>query len=55
MALLERRLRDGRLADIARRPAPAYDGATTLQLIRAGRESELLATTRASLSWSVGA
>ncbi len=53
--LLERRLKAGRLAGVARRPAPAYGGETMLDLIRQDRHGELLQTTRSSFDWHVSA
>ncbi len=53
--LLERKLKPGRLAGVARRPADAYGGKTMLELIAAGRHRELLELVRDSFDWSSAA
>lgn len=53
--LLERKLKPGRLAGVARRPAEAYGGKTMLQLIAADRHGELLELVRASFDWASAA
>jgi hypothetical protein len=53
--LLERKLKPGRLAGIARRPADAYGGKTMLELISADRHRELLELVRESFDWASAA
>jgi hypothetical protein len=53
--LLERKLKPGRLAGVARRPADAYDGKTMLELITADRHRELLDLVRESFDWASAA
>lgn len=53
--LLERKLKPGRLAGVARRPADAYGGKTMLELIAAGRHRELLKLVRDSFDWASAA
>ena len=50
--LLERKLKAGRVAGVARRPADAYDGKTMLDLIAEGRHQWLLESARAAFDWS---
>jgi hypothetical protein len=50
--LLERKLKSGRVAGVARRPADAYGGRTMLQMIAADRHAELLASVRGSFDWA---
>lgn len=53
--LLERKLKAGRLAGIARRPAVAYGDKTLLELIAEDRHQELLELVRASFDWASAA
>ncbi len=53
--LLERKLKPGRLAGVARRPADAYGGKTMLELIAADRHRELLLLVRDSFDWASAA
>ncbi len=53
--LLERKLKPGRLAGIARRPADAYGGKTMLEFIAADRHRELLELVRESFDWASAA
>ena len=53
--LLERKLKPGRLAGIARRPADAYGGKTMLELIAADQHRELLELVRDSFDWATAA
>jgi hypothetical protein len=53
--LLERKLKPGRLAGAARRPADAYGGKTMLELIAADRHRELLELVRDSFDWASAA
>lgn len=53
--LLERKLKPGRLAGVARRPADAYGGKTMLDLIAADRHRELLELVRDSFDWASAA
>lgn len=53
--LLERKLKAGRLAGVARRPADAYGGKTMLEMIAADRHRELLELVRDSFDWSSAA
>lgn len=53
--LLERKLKPGRLAGVARRPADAYGGKTTLELIAADQHRELLELVRESFDWATAA
>src|SRR6266508_1069270 len=53
--LLERKLKPGRLAGVARRPADAYGGTTMLELIAADRHRELLELVRESFDWASAA
>lgn len=53
--LLERKLKPGRLAGVARRPADAYGGKTMLELIAANRHHELLELVRESFDWASAA
>lgn len=53
--LLERKLRPGRLAGVARRPADAYGGKTMLELIAADQHRELLELVRDSFDWATAA
>jgi hypothetical protein len=53
--LLERKLKPGRLAGVARRPAEAYGGKTMLELITADRHRELLELVRESFDWASAA
>lgn len=50
--LLERKLRAGRVALAARRPADAYGGRTMLEMIEADRHEELYRSVRESFDWS---
>lgn len=50
--LLERKLKAGRVAGVARRPADAYDGKTMLELIVDDRHRWLLESTRDAFDWS---
>jgi hypothetical protein len=53
--LLERKLKAGRLAGVARRPADAYGGRTMLEMIAADRHRELLELVRHSFDWASAA
>jgi transcriptional regulator with XRE-family HTH domain len=53
--LLERKLKPGRLAGVARRPADAYAGKTMLGMIAAERHRELLDLVRDSFDWAAAA
>jgi transcriptional regulator with XRE-family HTH domain len=53
--LLERKLKPGRLAGVARRPADAYGGRTMFELIAADRHRELLELVRESFDWASAA
>jgi len=53
--LLERKLKPGRLAGVARRPADAYGGKSMLELIAADRHRELLELVRDSFDWASAA
>lgn len=53
--LLERKLKPGRLAGVARRPADAYGGKTMFELIAADRHRELLELVRDSFDWASAA
>jgi len=53
--LLERKLKPGRLAGVARRPADAYGGKTMLELIAADRHRDLLELVRESFDWASAA
>lgn len=53
--LLERKLKAGRLAGVARRPAHAYGGETMLALIAADRHGEVLELVRDSFDWATAA
>jgi hypothetical protein len=53
--LLERKLKAGRLAGVARRPADAYGGKTMLELIAEDRHRELLELVRDSFDWTSAA
>jgi DNA-binding XRE family transcriptional regulator len=53
--LLERKLKPGRLAGVARRPAEAYGGKTMLELIAADQHRELLEFVRDSFDWATAA
>jgi transcriptional regulator with XRE-family HTH domain len=53
--LLERKLKPGRLAGVARRRADAYEGKTMLELIAADRHRELLELVRDSFDWASAA
>jgi hypothetical protein len=53
--LLERKLKPGRLAGVARRPADAYGGKTMLELITGDRHGELLELVRDSFDWASAA
>ena len=53
--LLERKLKPGRLAGVARRPADAYGGKTMLELIAADQHRELLELVRDSFDWATAA
>lgn len=53
--LLERKLKAGRLAGVARRSAEAYGGRTMLELIEEDRHRELLELVRDSFDWSSAA
>jgi hypothetical protein len=53
--LLERKLKPGRIAGVARRPAEAYGGRTMLDLIATDRQHELLGLVRNSFAWSQAA
>jgi hypothetical protein len=50
--LLERKLKPGRLAGVARRPADAYGGKTMLEMIAANGHRELLELVRDSFDWA---
>ncbi len=50
--LLERKLKPGRVAGIARHAAPAYGGKSMLDLIVEDRHDELLEITRRSFDWA---
>jgi hypothetical protein len=53
--LLERKLKPGRLAGVARRPADSYSGKTMLELIAADSHRELLELVRDSFDWASAA
>lgn len=53
--LLERKLKPGRLAGLARRPADVYGGKTMLELIAADQHRELLELVRDSFDWATAA
>ncbi len=53
--LMERKLKPGRLAGVARRPADAYGGKRMLELIAADRHRELLELVRESFDWASAA
>jgi hypothetical protein len=53
--LLERKLKPGRLAGVARRPADAYGGKTMLEMIAEDRHRELLELVRESFDWASAA
>jgi DNA-binding XRE family transcriptional regulator len=53
--LLERKLKPGRLAGVARRPADVYSGKTMLELVAADRHRELLELVRDSFDWASAA
>jgi transcriptional regulator with XRE-family HTH domain len=53
--LLERKLKPGRLAGVARTPADAYGGLTMLEMIEKDRHRELLGLARQSFDWSTAA
>jgi len=53
--LLDHKLKPGRLAGIARRPADAYGGKTMLELITADRHRELQELVRDSFDWASAA
>ena len=53
--LLERKLKPGRLAGVARRSADAYGGKTMLELIAVDRHRELLELVRESFDWASAA
>jgi hypothetical protein len=53
--LLERKLKPGRLAGVARRPADAYGGKTMLDMIAADKHRELLELVRDSFDWASAA
>lgn len=53
--LLERKLKAGRLAGVARRPADAYGGKTMLEMIAADRHREVLELVRDSFDWASAA
>jgi hypothetical protein len=48
-------LRPGRLPNVLERPAPAYDGESMLDMLRAGRHAELQARVTESLDFASGA
>jgi hypothetical protein len=50
--LLERKLKPGRIAAVARKRAGAYGGMTMLEMISADRQDELLEDTRKSFDWA---
>lgn len=50
--LLAYRLHSDRIPGIVRRPAPAYDGLSALDMIRNDRHDELLELVRASFDWA---
>ncbi len=50
--LLDRKLKPGRLALAARKPADAYSGLTMLEMVKDDRDRELLELTRRSFDWS---
>lgn len=51
-AVLERKLRPGRLPLVARRRADAYGGRTMLEMVRDNRDAELRELTEQALDWS---
>jgi hypothetical protein len=53
--LLERKLKPGRIAGVARRPADAYGSKTMLELIAEDRHRELLELIRESFDWASAA
>ena len=53
--LLAQKLRSGLLPGVARRPAPAYEGKTMLQMIADERHEELLDGIRRSFDWAATA
>jgi hypothetical protein len=53
--LLARRLRSGLLPGVARRPAPAYQGRTMLEMIQRDRHDDLLEDVRKSFDWATTA
>lgn len=53
--LLAYRLRSDRIPGVVRREAPAYGGLSALDMIREGRQDELLIFTRRSFDWAVPA
>jgi DNA-binding XRE family transcriptional regulator len=53
--LLAQKLRPGLLPGVARRPAPAYQGRTMLEMIEQDRHDELLEDVRGSFDWATTA
>jgi hypothetical protein len=53
--LLERQLKPGRIAAVARQRADAYGGISMLEMISAGRQEELLEDIRRSFDWAATA
>lgn len=52
VALLERRLAPDRIPAVVRRPAPAYDGRSVLDMIADARSAEALAKVSAALDFA---
>ena len=52
--ILHRRLREGHAPGVVRRPAPMFEGTSFLELMRDGREDEVLAAVRAELRLCLG-
>lgn len=53
--LLDAKLKPGRLARVARRPAPAYGDRSMLDAVSAGDHEKVLAAARESFAWDRGA
>jgi len=53
--LFDYRLRSERIPGVVRREAPAYGGITALDMIRQGKQDDLLRIARQSFEWSVPA
>lgn len=50
--LLQKKLKPGMASIVFRRPAAVFDGSSMLEMVRAGREVEVLASARRSFDWS---